>query len=462
MLSSVSGVHAPSGGVLARCHGLAARGHETQGAKWGTVTHSTHTRAQAQGASSCSSFGCSTPSLGYVLGGKSGRSVGRPGAFGGGAGGREHPSLRTSAHWSTVTRAGYGQGGWGPSSSQGQSFSLSAALHRIVSFLDTQFLSLILVGAILSGFFFPEPGIYVSELEFSVSSIATSGIFFLSGAVLKTSEARRAMDAWKAFVVGMVSILVVTPLAAVLVLYLKTLVPLDLVPIEFLYGMVIFCCVPTTLSSGVLLTAQCEGNTALALALTVSSNLVGVLTIPVILSKMLGTFGGIHVPAYPLLLKMIHTILIPLAIGKLARENLGWFRSAVDSNRKLVSKLSSILLASVPWIQVSQAQYRLALVNPVSLVLITLVGLFIHALYLTVNFLITLPWDSVHDKEIRRALILVCSQKTLPVATTVIAGMGMALGEPGLVSIPCVVSHLFQIVIDAVLVGKWIADDNAF
>jgi len=388
-------------------------------------------------------------------------AAGRPGRGTGCAGGSFGGAAKGGGLEGRAGCVGVAHAFGGPSSSfSSPSFSLGKLLSKLLMFLDTQFLSIILMSAILSGFMYPEPGIYVSELEFSVSSIATSGIFFLSGSVLQTSEARRAMDAWKAFVTGMVSILLITPLASVAVLCLPNLVPVDLLPMEFLYGMVVFCCVPTTLSSGVLLTAQCEGNTALALALTVSSNLIGVLTIPVILSKMLGAFGGIHVPAYPLLLKMIHTILIPLAIGKMARENLGWFRSAVDSNKKLVSKLSSLLLASVPWIQVSQAQYRLALVNPVSLVLITLVGLAVHALYLVTNFLITLPWDSVHDKEIRRAMILVCSQKTLPVATTVIAGMGLALGEPGLVSIPCVVSHLFQIVIDAVLVGKWIADDN--
>lgn len=62
--------------------------------------------------------------------------------------------------------------------------------------------------------------------------------------------------------------------------------------------------------------------------------------------------------------------------------------------------------------------------------------------------------------EIRRACVLVGSQKTLPIAVTVLNGLAPQVGGAvGLAVIPCVVSHLSQIVIDSVLVSHWLKSD---
>ena len=63
---------------------------------------------------------------------------------------------------------------------------------------------------------------------------------------------------------------------------------------------------------------------------------------------------------------------------------------------------------------------------------------------------------------IKRACILVGSQKTLPIAVTVLNGLGSQIGGAvGLAVIPCVVSHLVQIVIDSMLVSRWLKQDSA-
>eukprot|EP00957_Ditylum_brightwellii_P057640 4370580-Ditylum_brightwellii.AAC.1 len=63
-------------------------------------------------------------------------------------------------------------------------------------------------------------------------------------------------------------ILLITPIAAVLC------VQLPLQPIELALGFGLLACMPTTLSSGVSLTQTVGGNVPLALALTVTSNLL--------------------------------------------------------------------------------------------------------------------------------------------------------------------------------------------
>ena len=61
------------------------------------------------------------------------------------------------------------------------------------------------------------------------------------------------------------------------------------------------------------------------------------------------------------------------------------------------------------------------------------------------------------EKE-RRAVLLMTSQKTLPVAVTVISYLDEARwGGHGLIAIPCIVGHVSQLFIDAFIAGKWAA-----
>ena len=58
----------------------------------------------------------------------------------------------------------------------------------------------------------------------------------------------RALSAWGAILFGFASILFITPLAAIIVQRLPLNSP------ELTLGLAVFCCMPTTLSSGVSLT----------------------------------------------------------------------------------------------------------------------------------------------------------------------------------------------------------------
>jgi solute carrier family 10 (sodium/bile acid cotransporter), member 7 len=63
--------------------------------------------------------------------------------------------------------------------------------------------------------------------------------------------------------------------------------------------------------------------------------------------------------------------------------------------------------------------------------------------------------------KIQRALILVTSQKALPVAATVLAALSSVLGQQiGVAAIAMVMAHLSQILIDSALVDYWINQDQ--
>jgi sodium/bile acid cotransporter 7 len=64
--------------------------------------------------------------------------------------------------------------------------------------------------------------------------------------------------------------------------------------------------------------------------------------------------------------------------------------------------------------------------------------------------------DPVASRQLRQALILTASVKTLPVAVTVLSKLGAVFGDMvGVAVVPCVLAHLGQILVDAMLVTRW-------
>ena len=70
---------------------------------------------------------------------------------------------------------------------------------------------------------------------------------------------------------SVIAILFLTPTAALLPQQL----PPAVLPRTFQLGFLLFCCMPTTINSGVALVAASKGSSVLALLLTVASNLLG-------------------------------------------------------------------------------------------------------------------------------------------------------------------------------------------
>eukprot|EP00891_Asterochloris_glomerata_P007509 jgi/Astpho2/7509/e_gw1.00114.129.1_t len=198
-------------------------------------------------------------------------------------------------------------------------------------------------------------------------------------------------------------------------------------------------------------------NAALALLLTVGTNLLGIFTMPFVLSWTLGTgAGAVKLSPGPLLQSLIKTILLPLLCGAAARAAIPGERArTVDANKKPLSLLSAVLLCLI-----SKAVTSGVTVRVTSLVAVVAAGAAIHLLYLAFNIAATsalrLGGSGQEAANVQRACVLVGSQKTLPIAVTVLNSLGPQLPGPvGLAVLPCVVSHLSQIVIDSFLVAHW-------
>lgn len=309
-------------------------------------------------------------------------------------------------------------------------------------FLRTQFLPLGLVVAAVVGLACPGPGRFMATLP--TQHLAVSVIFLCSGLLLRTDEIRAALAAWKATVWGALVILLLTPVIGALIAFRLPLAP------PYQLGLALFCCMPTTLSSGIALTGQARGNVALAVLLTALTNLVGIFTVPFLLTALIGSLSEVELSAGELLGQLILSILLPLAAGKGLRRYVGpW----VERRRYRIGLVSNVALISVPWMKFSQSSEALARMALSVLVGIVVAGLLIHGLYLAFNLVTTRLLG--FPPPVRKAVVLLASQKTLPVALTVLAFLPVPETVKGLVAIPCVTSHLSQIFVDAVIATRW-------
>ncbi|KAK9735172.1 hypothetical protein RND81_04G188400 [Saponaria officinalis] len=193
-----------------------------------------------------------------------------------------------------------------------KSGNVSKFAKPILDFTSNNFLPLALVGGVALGLANPSLGCLADK--YSLSKLSTFCIFIISGLTLRSQEIGAAADAWPVGLFGLASILFLTPVFSMFILQL------NFQPQEFVTGLAIFACMPTSLSSGVSLTQLAGGNFALALAMTVISNLLGILIVPFTVSKFVAAGVGISIPTKHLLKSLVMTLLIPLILGKVIRE----------------------------------------------------------------------------------------------------------------------------------------------
>ena len=220
---------------------------------------------------------------------------------------------------------------------------------RFCKFLFDHHLPIGMVIGISLGLIWPPPGKELAGTPLATIGIVT--IFLVSGLKLETSEIKSAFSNWKSLVLGLVLILVITPILAV---------PLKELPYstaEFATGFAFFALMPSTISSGVVLTSQAGGNTATALFLSVGSNIISVGTVPLSLSLLLvDADSSDNVPT--LLWKLAVTILLPLIVGKILRHikplKLGYY---ADKHKKALKVISNIMIIIIPWMKISEVRY---------------------------------------------------------------------------------------------------------
>jgi sodium/bile acid cotransporter 7 len=266
-------------------------------------------------------------------------------------------------------------------------------------------------------------------------------IFFLSGLMLNARLIRSGLRDIKGTLLALVLIFIAAPLLAALC---------SLAPLEtgFLMGIFLGSLMPTTMSSGVVMSGAAGGNMAHALFITIVANALAIVTIPLTLTLLLALVGQsveVAIDQRAIMIKLGLLVLLPLSLGlgvKMAAAR--W----VEPHTPRFSIINQVMILIIVWMAISPVREKI-LANALMIGQVALwVILFHGALWLVaagfVKFFGLPPGR-------RESVIFMGGQKTLPLS--VILQMSLfPQYESALVA--CVIHHLIHLLMDGYLVGR--------
>ena len=208
-------------------------------------------------------------------------------------------------------------------------------------------------------------------------------------------------------------------------------------------GLVVMTCVPPTLSSGIVMTETAEGNVVLGVMMTVFYNLIGVVTMPLILAWTLANKSDINTDPLGMFVQLLLLVVLPFAAGFAAKKML---------KRKLPVLLGYIPSACVIILVLSffsgaNAHFK---VYPVSVLLLAAAA----GLIMRVGLMLILWFGGIlmkMNEADRKAAIFTAGSKTLTIALTLLAILKVGDGPA---MIPCIVFYFLQSLIDSTLAAK--------
>ncbi|CAL8465038.1 g4573 [Coccomyxa elongata] len=310
-------------------------------------------------------------------------------------------------------------------------------LHAARAFGITHYLPLAFVVALIWALAWPEPGKVVGSWQVKdvriVQALNNFFVFLVSGLTLSTKEIKTAFKQWPGLIYGLVTILAFTPCLGF------GAKRLNLTPPEFNIGLAIFCVVPTALGVGVALTAAARGNQALALLLTVATNLLGIVTVPYELKLILLGSSVVSVD--------------PSNLGTVGRRKAALrcnFQTTVGRHKATLSMFSHTNLALIIWQTLSGARNVLVAQPFHRVALIILASIVMHLIYLAFNAIVIGVFRFPVKEGI--AVLIMASQKSAPIAVTVISYITPDIAQQGLFSVPAIVGQLAQIFMGSLLI----------
>jgi sodium/bile acid cotransporter 7 len=266
-------------------------------------------------------------------------------------------------------------------------------------------------------------------------------IFFFSGLILEVRQIKSGIMDAKSIVAALIVIFLVAPVVAALI----GVLPLD---VGVLIGIFLVAAMPTTLSSGVVMTGAAGGNMAQALAITILANGLAIFTIPVALSLLLNLLGGsavvvINKPA--IMIKLGFYVLLPLCLGLSIKL---WVKSLMDRWVHQLQMLNQMLVLAIVWMAMSQARDAIVSGGESVGIIILLVFSF-HGILLAAAGVFTKLLKL--GKGRRESVIFMGGQKTLPLAIILQVSL---FPQYGLALVVCVLHHLIHLLMDGYLVGR--------
>lgn len=297
--------------------------------------------------------------------------------------------------------------------------------------MKTYFLPTGLILALLLAMVFPDPGEKIASFE--ITSYLIAAIFFMNGHdfVLKELGFNRKLM-FHVLSISMISLF----LAPAIALAMSKVIVFEF---YWLLGLFIIACVPTTLSSGVVITSEAGGNKSLAVMLTIVMNLLGVFVLPFTLKYLVQGSESLKIDSIALMMGLFLKVLLPFLLGLLIQK-------IKSTGFVFGNMLPSCLVILIVYYSSSKSQSLMMNSTIAELGLAMMISIILHLALMVLDLLyVTL---SKIKREDQLAFVFCGSQKTLPLSIAVLAVLPIV---PGQALVLCICYHFSQLILDSIL-----------
>ncbi len=297
---------------------------------------------------------------------------------------------------------------------------------------------------------------FISKLSYAGALLKNSGgtyfvifiIFFISGLLIdfkkgklskNTAHRKSLINNITPLLLAIFMIFIVSPIVAIPFIFLKVSLGIKL-------GILIVSIMPTTLSTGVVMTESAGGNTTYSILITVVANSIAIFILPFFLSLMLPFIGKatfINLDKAFMIKKLVLLVLLPLIIGMA----INFFLKEIKFKKKL-NFINQLLVVSMVWMAISSSKDNLSGSIYDFIIILTIVLIF-HITLLLSSFILCKIYK-IKDKE-KISIIFMGSQKTLPLSIVILVNYFPQYTIAAMVSI---LHHITHILIDSFLLKK--------
>ncbi|MFH0785320.1 MAG: bile acid:sodium symporter [Pseudomonadota bacterium] len=265
-------------------------------------------------------------------------------------------------------------------------------------------------------------------------------IFFFSGIALNTRQIRSGVTDYQGTLLALALIFVIAPFIGLIFSRLPLATGIVL-------GLYLVAVMPSTLSSGVVMSGAAGGNMAHALLITIIANALAVVTIPVTLILLLGASGDGRVITFDqsaIMMKIASLVLLPLLGGIVLRNRLGKRLRPILHSTSTGNQLAILLIV---WMALCSG--RTAIVTELNTLPAVLAAVFSFHLALLLTALGMTRFFGF-SKGRRESIIFMGGQKTLPLSVILQVSL---FPEYGIALVVCVVHHIVHLIMDAFLIA---------
>lgn len=263
-----------------------------------------------------------------------------------------------------------------------------------------------------------------------------AAIFFFSGVALERETLVHGLLDFKAFAAALALIFGVAPLWAL---------GLSQWPMEtgLAVGLFLVASMPTTLSSGVVMTETAGGNPATALLITIAANAAAVFATPFLLEWLtagVGPSSAVVLDKAPLMGTLALLVLLPLFLGTALRRPVSAVLHFAKCPRP--GTINTVLVILVVWIAVCGSRHTIVHgLGRMPAVLALCIAF--HGGILLAAFFMTRILGLAAGR--REAVVFMGGQKTLPLSVLIQTAIFPQYGEA---LVLCVCHHVLHLIMD--------------